>query len=76
MKFWKFPKLFISGNFPLYGIIDVDYTYLGVNNTSIVSQGNNCSLNVFQECINSGLEWWNSGLEGLALIFHFSNYCT
>ena len=69
MKFWKFPKIFISGNFLLYGIIDVDYTYLGVNNTSNFSQGNNCSLNVFQECINSGLE-------GLALIFHFSNYYT
>ena len=76
MKFWKFPKIFISRNFLLYGIINVDYTYLGVNNTSNVSQGNNCSLNVFQECINIGLEWWNSGLEGLALIFHFSKYCT
>ena len=76
MKFWKFPKIFISGNFLLYGIIDVDYTYLGVNNTSNFSQGNNCSLNVFQEYINSGLEWWNSGLEGLALIFHFLNYYT
>ena len=40
-----------------------------MNNTSNVSQGNNCSLNVFEECINSGLEWWNSGLGGLAVTY-------